>query len=477
MTMKELSLLVFLFGFCFVQSQNIDIPDVNFKNALVNTICVDTNGDGELDNDVDINNDGEIQVSEAESVIFELNIRNKNISSLQGIEYFMNLKKLDCYGNDISGWNIDLSSNLALEYLDCSYNSLITIDISQNINLVSFTAYQNGLTSLNVSYNSNLEYLNVHNNNLNEIDLSNNINLKYFQCQGNYLTSIDISENINLEYLACVLTYITELDISNNINLKSLSCSNNSINNLDLSNNAFLEVLDCSSNQLNSLDITHNLNLEYLACSGNELTSIDVSMNEALTDLLCSHNQLTELDISNNPFLLSLQCWDNQITSLDFAYNPNIVWFDCSDNLLESLIFKNGVVVEGYEYYYPAFIGNPTLEYMCVDEAELTQLQDIVYGIYGYSNVVFDTTCNTISTNESPLKNKIVIYPNPTNDYLTIESSQDFSKVLLTNNLGQNVHLNLVGNRIDFINIPKGLYYLIIFDNTGKRLVKSIIKK
>lgn len=45
--------------------QIVNIPDANFKNALVNSICTDTNGDGVLDDDVDANNDDEIQVAEA----------------------------------------------------------------------------------------------------------------------------------------------------------------------------------------------------------------------------------------------------------------------------------------------------------------------------------------------------------------------------------------------------------------------------
>lgn len=62
-------LLVALVTLSFSQAQIVNIPDANFKNALINTICADTNGDGSSDSDVDFNNDGEIQVSEAEAVI------------------------------------------------------------------------------------------------------------------------------------------------------------------------------------------------------------------------------------------------------------------------------------------------------------------------------------------------------------------------------------------------------------------------
>lgn len=62
---RNLLLLVFFGLFLSGNAQIVTIPDANFKNALVNTICTDTDGDGVLDGDVDTNDDGEIQVSEA----------------------------------------------------------------------------------------------------------------------------------------------------------------------------------------------------------------------------------------------------------------------------------------------------------------------------------------------------------------------------------------------------------------------------
>ncbi len=58
-------LLFYFVAFALLASgQIIDFPDPNFKNALVNTKCVDTNGNGTPESDADLNNDGEIDVSE-----------------------------------------------------------------------------------------------------------------------------------------------------------------------------------------------------------------------------------------------------------------------------------------------------------------------------------------------------------------------------------------------------------------------------
>ena len=64
-----------------LHAQNVVIPDANFKYALLHTTCSDTNGDGILDGDVDTNNDGEIQVSEAAAVTY-LSVKNQFITLL-----------------------------------------------------------------------------------------------------------------------------------------------------------------------------------------------------------------------------------------------------------------------------------------------------------------------------------------------------------------------------------------------------------
>jgi len=53
--MKKNILFLLLFIAGIAQAQIVTIPDVNFKNYLVNSNCVDLNSDGQLDIDVDLN--------------------------------------------------------------------------------------------------------------------------------------------------------------------------------------------------------------------------------------------------------------------------------------------------------------------------------------------------------------------------------------------------------------------------------------
>ncbi|WP_207388479.1 hypothetical protein, partial [Gramella sp. KN1008] len=80
------------------QGSEILFTDNKFKDVLISTNCVDTNGDGIGDRNADENNDGEIQKKEANSIEalvlkfqYEIPIR---FTSLQGIENFGNLKTL-----------------------------------------------------------------------------------------------------------------------------------------------------------------------------------------------------------------------------------------------------------------------------------------------------------------------------------------------------------------------------------------------
>ena len=53
-----------------------------------------------------------------------LDVAEKDITSLNGIEYFTGLEELDCYATEIA--EIDCSQNVNLKKLDCSYNMEMT---------------------------------------------------------------------------------------------------------------------------------------------------------------------------------------------------------------------------------------------------------------------------------------------------------------------------------------------------------------
>jgi hypothetical protein len=181
--MKKLLLLLFL-GFTLVGfSQTTLIPDPNFEQALID-LGYDT---------APIN--GSVPTANISSVT-NLNVDNKNISDLTGIEDFTDLNGLSCRGNKIM--SLDVSNNSALEVLWCSENQLTSLDLSNNTALVYLNFSYNQLTSLDVSNNSALIIFYCRFNQLTSLDLTNNIDLGYLFFENNPLTTIDI-RNVNNE--------------------------------------------------------------------------------------------------------------------------------------------------------------------------------------------------------------------------------------------------------------------------------------
>ncbi len=315
----------------------VPIPDANFKAYMIQNF--DTNGNGELDFD------------EAEAVT-EINVTTDNISSMAGIEYCKNVKRLSCNGsgvwkNGIVTYNgkltdLDVSSNTALYYLSCYGNQLTDLDVSSNTALDFLSCAGNQFTSLDVKSNKMLREFGCSSNKLTSLDVSANTALHVLACSRNQLTSIDVNANTALTHLQCDYNQLTCLDVTQNTALAFLECYNNQLTCLDVTQNTALTHLICSHNQLVSLDVSNNTVLSYLECYYNQLTCLDVRANNLLGDLRCSCNQLSSLDVTQNAALTRLYCDSNYLTSLDLNSNLSLLELTCSLNRLTSLdVSKN----------------------------------------------------------------------------------------------------------------------------------------
>ena len=254
----------------------------------------------------DADGDGNVSLAEAYAAD-SICIYAENLKSLQGIEYFVNIQRLECSGDSLT--SIDISHNTALVRLLCCGTQLASLDVS------------------------------------------NNTELNSLGCSGNKLTSLDISNNVALTSLSCSDNQLKSLDISNNTALTGLFCDNNQLTSLDVSNNTALTRLECDDNQLTSLDIRNNTALKILSCYGNQLTSLDISHNTALTQLMCYTNQLTTLDVSNNTALTRLECEDNQLMTLDVSNNTKLrrLWCNNNPDLIE-IWLKTGQTINDFSY-------------------------------------------------------------------------------------------------------------------------------
>ncbi|WP_143744062.1 leucine-rich repeat domain-containing protein [Maribacter ulvicola] len=195
------SVIIFLM-MCSCSNEQVDIPDINFKNALLYSNCIDTNGDGKGDSDADTNNDNQIQLSEIKNLEF-LDVSSKNIISLQGIDNFTKLKYLDCYKNELV--HLDVTKNTNLEVLFCFDNKLIQLDVSKNTNLIELGCRGNKLTSLDLSQNKKLRIVYCYKNNLTTLNVKNgnNANMSTMWAFDNpHLFSIAVNDK-NTDFPLC----------------------------------------------------------------------------------------------------------------------------------------------------------------------------------------------------------------------------------------------------------------------------------
>jgi uncharacterized repeat protein (TIGR01451 family) len=399
---KIYTLLAVLITF-ISQAQIVNIPDANFKAKLLQASPNDSIASSQTPvydtvlsswtvssyNTIDTNNDGEIQVSEAQAVKW-LKIFNSSISDVTGIEAFTNLQYLDCYFNQLSSLNV--SGLINLKYLDCNFNELPSINVSGLTNLEYLNCSNNQLPSLNVSGLINLKYLHFNFNQLSSLNVSGLTNLQELGCSGNILPSLNVSGLTNLKYLHCSGNQLPSLNVSGLTNLELLNCSENQLPSLNVSGLTNLQDLGCSGNLLPSLNVSGLINLKYLGCSDNQLPSLNVSGLTNLEILYCSYNQLPSLNVSGLTNLQELGCYgnllpslnvsgltnleylycsNNQLTSLNVSGLTNLYGLNCQNNQLTSLLLKNN----NSDWGNLEFSENPNLQYICADEEDLSLVQ------------------------------------------------------------------------------------------------------
>ena len=291
----------------------VNIPDANFKAKLLAASTTNLIARSLAGNffKIDINNDGQIQQSEALSVS-ELNIKgtfNNSISDLTGIQNFENLN-----------------------YLDCSNNNLSSLDVSSLINLFSLNCSYNKLTTLNISKLFNLRSLNCRDNLLNSLSASSSVNLTELICTSNKLTSLNVSSLVNLQSLYCGFNLLSSLDVSSLFNLRILDCSNNKLSALNVSPLAFLNSLNCSVNTISKLDCSKNRSLKALFIANSGL--VELFIKNGSNDMVNLDNYNRDQNWSYTPNLNYICADDFEITSiksvLDRLKKNTVLNSDCS---------------------------------------------------------------------------------------------------------------------------------------------------
>ena len=321
----------------------------------------------------------------------------ENLQSVQGIEYFTALTRLELTNNP-NLTAVDLSANTELTYLDLGDNKLESLDLTGLSHLTQLFVNDNKLNYLDVA-GLPLTVLDCHANPLTALVLSDHPDLKRLYCNQTSIKVLDIrycpylldayengtisEESTGTRYLGslggdlfvtvfdyteiltpdCIsvdpshfpdpafLSYVAqnfdtnltqwltpkEIQAAKEINCSGLSALE-SLQGIEYFNE--LETLNCSRCGLHGLlDLSANWKLRSVNCGDNSgLDDLNLIGLTALEELRCTNcSNLSDPDLSSNGALRLLYLANCQLSNLDLSQNPQLMDLDVSDNYFTSL--------------------------------------------------------------------------------------------------------------------------------------------
>jgi hypothetical protein len=440
--MKKILVVLSLCVTGIISGQIITIPDANFKAALLPI--------------ADTNNDGEIQVSEAEALQI-MDVQSQNIASMEGIQSFVNLTSLNCFSNDLT--ELNLTQNVSLIDLWIGQNDLTEIDLAQNVNLVNFDCGGTLISNFDFTHNLNVASIYIYFNNVvTSLDVSLNQALEELNYSNGVLTSL-ITQNPNLRSLVCTSNQLETIDVSQNPNLEFLDIGDNNLTELDVTQNQNLEELFIPFNSLNAIDMSQNPNLNWLSCSYNEIATLDLSLSANLSILNCRYNNLTELDFTNNPAINFINLEHNLMTDLDLSGNPMLEYLWFNDNQLVRLNVQNGNNAALSTFFT---FNNPNLNCIQVDDPIAAN----TYQSWAKDfTAVYSLDC-ALGIDDSEIV-QAVLYPNPVQDILTIESKEYIISIEVYSVQGELLASEKGRTQMDFSSYTEGAYFLKVDTEKG----------
>lgn len=398
-----------------VNAQVVNIPDANFKTALLNHVPV-----------IDLNSDGQIQVSEAVAFTGNISVSNKNISDLAGIEAFINIQALYCTNNQLN--SLTFSNFTRLTTIDCRLNQLTSLNVSNLPSLVILTCHVNQLTTLPLNEMPLLKYLSCYSNQITSLVFDNSHAPVQVECYNNKLTTLSIANVNSLKILDCGSNQIISLSIGNAPALTNFNCAANKLTSLSLGSAPLLTYLPCSDNLLTSLTLNDFPSLQTINCRNNLITSISLNNTNALQQLFCSDNKLINLTLSNYPFLKRIDCDHNMLVSIILNNLPALQNVYGNYNLLTSVSLNNLPVLQSLSFDFSQLLS--------LNLSNLPALQDL----YLYTNQL---TCLLLNNLPS------LRFLDCRNNFLTtLDLSQTANKTLFCSNNPNLQYINIKNGSI-----------------------------
>jgi len=446
-------------------SNLISIPDPNFEQALI-----------DLDIDTDMIVNGVTSLSNVNGVT-TLDISNKNISDLTGIEFFNNL-----------------------QFLTADNNSITTLVLDQNTQLITLGIFQNQLSSIVLPDNNVLSSIDLGNNLLTQIDLSNNLNLSSVFVNNNLIDDIDVSMLSNLNILDVSGNNLTQLDLSPNTVLSQIDVSDNNLINFNLQNGNNTSISDSNFNATNNSNLTcievdnptYSFNTWFNKDPQTDFSSECEPDNDDCIDapLLAYNIPTPGTTFSSTPSGLDPGCQQSGITIFDVWYKLEgpasgiisisingggllkvAVYDDCMAALpiacgVDGILVDN--LIPGVDYFIQVWVD--------AGPSGLLPQNDTAF----VGDFTIEITEETMSTTDFKNAVEFSFYPNPAKDLITLNATQSIDSCQIFTINGREVlnvsEVNSVEKKIDISKLSSGIYLLKVNSGATGMTQKLIIE-
>lgn len=342
---RNLPVILFLLFSIWAGAQTIAIDDPAFEDALI-----------ALGHDSNPVRDGVISIVDADMVT-DLNVSNRGISDLSGLEFFSAVETLDVSGNDLDELVLQNLSLVTIKADNCNLagkaiffkneaaDAFLTnvIDLSLNDNGISGNS--NGIISFGGV--ENVRFLSIRGNNIEAVNLKNTSKIELLDADNcpNLSVLNDLDGLQNLKGLILSDCSFTSLDVMDNAALESLVVSNNSIAEIVVNQNPALAIFRGSNNAFTALDFSGNNALTAVDVSSNtQLSTLNVANgnNAALTALNAQATALSCIQVDNPGQAENAPGWEKDATAV-YAGNCNAL-----NNVVEVFFESPHTIEEGF---------------------------------------------------------------------------------------------------------------------------------
>ena len=254
---------------------------------------------------------------------------------------------------------------------------------------------------------------------------------------------------------------LTNVSISNNPELFSLNCSANAIGNLYLDNNNLLTLI-CGSTKIGYLDVSMNTNLFSLWCDSTNISSLDLRYNDQLQMLNLSANpKLTRLNIEGADRLLRIAIDGCRFSDcgLDSIFKALPVHIPTDNAMIwiKNSSTSNNPGVDGCRDTIA------TNKHWMVLDWQMKRIKNTTY------------TCGSGTDIPTVFAKGFTISPNPSKDFVTIESPATDEEIAVTDLSGRKLLTARIADGkavLDISSLAEGIY-LVRIGNRVERLIKE----